>query len=88
LPFVDLVLVDDGQSRLRRPALIPACLEKARRLERIRDERGLSFLISADGGLNEKNATSAREAGVDVLVAGSAFFNSRDKTATVKALRG
>ena len=88
LPFVDLVLVMTVNPGFGGQKLIPACLDKVRRLERIRVESGLSFLISADGGLNEKNAASAREAGVDVLVAGSAFFGARDKAAVVKALRG
>ncbi len=88
LPFVDLVLVMTVNPGFGGQTLIPACLEKARRLSRIREERGLSFLISADGGLNEKTAAAAREAGVDVIVAGSAFFAAPDKAAVVRTLRG
>jgi ribulose-phosphate 3-epimerase len=88
LPYIDLVLVMTVNPGFGGQTLIDSCLEKARRLSRIREERGLSFLISADGGLNEKNAAAARAAGVDVIVAGSAFFGAQDKGAAVRALRG
>lgn len=88
LPYVDIVLVMTVNPGFGGQTLIPSCLEKARRLSRIREERNLSFLISADGGLNMTNAGAAREAGVDVIVAGSAFFGAQDKAAAVRSLRG
>lgn len=69
-------------------SLIPFALEKASTLSRLRAEAGATFLIEADGGVNEKTAASCREAGFDVLVAGSAFFGASDKTAVTGALRG
>jgi ribulose-phosphate 3-epimerase len=41
-----------------------------------------------DGGINADTAPAARGAGVDVLVAGSAFFNAKDKKALVRRLKG
>jgi ribulose-phosphate 3-epimerase len=41
-----------------------------------------------DGGINESTASSAREAGVDIMVAGSAFFAAPDKEALVERLKG
>jgi ribulose-phosphate 3-epimerase len=54
----------------------------------MRDNAGLDFKISVDGGINEKTAIEARQAGVDVLVAGSAFFSSQDKRGFVNRLTG
>jgi ribulose-phosphate 3-epimerase len=59
-----------------------------RALARLRQEEGLSFLIAADGGINEKTAGGVREAGADVLITGSAFFGAPDKPALIRRLKG
>lgn len=88
LPYIDQVLVMTVNPGFGGQELIPPCLEKARTLARLRKERGLMFLISADGGVNEETAALFREAGVDVLVTGSTFFRARDKARLVKRLKG
>jgi ribulose-phosphate 3-epimerase len=88
LPLVDLVLVMTVNPGFGGQVLIPECLEKVKNLVLLRKKRELSFLISVDGGINETTAALARGAGVDVMVAGSAFFNARDKKALVSALKG
>jgi len=67
--------------------LIPECLEKAGKLNESRKKRGLDFLISVDGGINETTGVKARDAGCDVLVLGSAFFANSDKKSLVKNLQ-
>ena len=54
----------------------------------MRTEVGGRFLIEVDGGIKPANAAAAAAAGADVLVAGSAIFESRDYAATIRALRG
>lgn len=49
--------------------------------------RGIDIDIQVDGGISEKTAPIAVEAGANVLVAGSAIFGSDDPAATIKALR-
>jgi ribulose-phosphate 3-epimerase len=88
LPALDLVLVMTVNPGFGGQALIGGCLEKVRKLVRIREELGLSFLISVDGGVNPSTASRVREAGVDVLVAGEAFFKAPDKKALVALLKG
>jgi ribulose-phosphate 3-epimerase len=88
LPFVDLLLVMTVNPGFGGQTLIPLCLEKVTKLAQIRKERGLSFLISVDGGINEQTAEPARKAGADILVVGSAFFSEPDKKGLVRLLRG
>jgi ribulose-phosphate 3-epimerase len=88
LASADLVLVMTVNPGFGGQALIPSCLDKVKKLAALREERGLSFLISVDGGINAETAGFAREAGADVLVAGSAFFREADKGALVRRLRG
>jgi ribulose-phosphate 3-epimerase len=87
LPFVDLVLVMTVNPGFGGQPLIPECFRKVRELVRLREAAG-DFLISVDGGINEATAEAAREAGADVLVTGSAFFNAPDKGALVARLKG
>jgi len=68
--------------------LIPACLDKVRLLKKLREEGGCGYRIAVDGGVNGETAPSLRDAGADVLVAGSAFFRADDKKALVRALAG
>lgn len=88
LPFTDVVLVMTVNPGFGGQELIPECLEKVKRLAQLRAERGFTYLISVDGGVNEKTASIVRNAGADVLVAGAAFFNASDKGAVVALLKG
>ena len=63
-------------------------LGKIREANRIRAELGLGFLIEVDGGIDAKTAALCREAGADVMVAGTSIFKAADRSAEIHALRG
>jgi ribulose-phosphate 3-epimerase len=84
LPFVDLVLVMTVNPGFGGQDLIPSCLDKVRRLSKMREERGLAFRISVDGGVNRVTLPGVVAAGTDIVVLGSAFFGSSDPAAEVK----
>jgi len=86
LDVADLVLVMSVNPGFGGQSLIPYTLEKVKMLKALRGER--KYLISIDGGVNELTCRDVREAGVDVMVAGSAFFASADKKAFVQSLCG
>ncbi|MBQ3670994.1 MAG: ribulose-phosphate 3-epimerase [Treponema sp.] len=75
LGVVDLVLVMTVNPGFGGQKLIPSCLEKVRELSRIRSGRGLDFLISVDGGVNNGTVSSVVDSGADIVVSGSAFFS-------------
>jgi ribulose-phosphate 3-epimerase len=54
----------------------------------LRSELGLHYEIEVDGGINAETAPLCIEAGVDVLVAGSAVFGKDDYTKAIDSLRG
>lgn len=68
--------------------LIERCLDKIQKLDGLRKSNGLSFRIAVDGGINRETAPLVISAGADVLVAGSAFFQSSDTAAEIQALKG
>ena len=66
----------------------PGWEERVIRARRMREQLKASFLIEVDGGIKAFNAAQAVAAGADVLVAGSAVFESQDYAAAIRALRG
>lgn len=67
---------------------IEASTERLRTLKAMRDELHPATLIEIDGGVHIGNAEMIRNAGADVLVAGSAVFGAKDYTKAIEALRG
>lgn len=87
LPYIDLALIMTVPPGYGGQQLIPECLEKVKKLAKMRQKAGLNFKISVDGGINEQTAEQAKAAGADVLVVGSAFFQSNEKKAMVESLQ-
>jgi ribulose-phosphate 3-epimerase len=86
LPEVELVLVMTVEPGFGGQALIPTCLNKIREAQRLRKKHGYKYLIQADGGINESTAGLVVAAGAEVLVAGSAVYNSKPVAENVLAL--
>lgn len=78
LQDLDMVLIMTVNPGFGGQKFIPSAMDKIRRLDKIRKERGLSFKIELDGGANLQNAAELTAAGVDILVAGSAVFGAED----------
>ena len=49
--------------------------------------QGVKCEIEVDGGVDASNCKALKEAGADILVAGSSIFKSEDRIAAVKFLR-
>ena len=88
LPYCDMVLVMTVEPGFGGQALIPACIGKLAVLKKKIVADGLAVLLEVDGGINEKTAVDAGNAGADILVAGSSVFRAEDKRAAMNALRG
>lgn len=89
LPQVDMVLIMSVNPGFGGQKFIESSLEKVERLARMREQRGLDFVIEVDGGVTLENAGRIAEAGADMLVAGSAVFGAEDiveRTAAFKKL--
>ena len=66
--------------------LIPAALAKARALREQIDRAGLDVRIEIDGGVTVENLDQVSEAGVEMIVAGSAVFGSGDVRGTTERM--
>jgi ribulose-phosphate 3-epimerase len=83
LADLDYVLLMSVNPGFGGQSFIPSVLDKVRALKR----EGYPGEISIDGGIGPDTAPAAIEAGVDVLVAGSAIFGRKDRAAAIRALR-
>ena len=81
---LDLVLVMSVNPGFGGQSFIPGALAKARRLRAMLDEAGSPAVLEIDGGITPSNARAVVEAGVDMLVAGSAVFGGVAPEATTE----
>ena len=88
LPLCDMVLVMSVFPGFGGQKFIGETLENVRFLRNFAAEHGLSYDIEIDGGITPENAARVREAGANVLVAGSAVFRAPDRRAVISALKG
>lgn len=88
LPLCDLVLVMSVEPGFGGQKFMPAAADKIRELVALREKLGLHYEIEVDGGINAETAPVCINAGVDILVAGSAVFGKEDYKAAIDSLRG
>ncbi|MEM6464053.1 MAG: ribulose-phosphate 3-epimerase [Pseudomonadota bacterium] len=79
LDALDLILVMSVNPGFGGQTFIPAVLDKARRINALIGNRPIE--LEMDGGVSAETAPLIAEAGVNVLVAGSAVFGGRDAAA-------
>ncbi len=87
LPLVDYILVMTVNPGFGGQKMIDKCLLKIAQLKKICEERDLTVPIEVDGGINENTVSRVLDAGADIIVAGSAVFESDDYAATIAKLR-
>ena len=87
LSQLDLVLVMSVEPGFGGQTFNHSAIEKITKLAKLREENNYHYLIEVDGGINESTAKLCRQAGVDVLVAGSYVFNSDDYTKAIESLK-
>ncbi len=87
LPDVDMVLLMSVNPGFGGQDFIPQIIDKIKRLREIIDSNGYKVEIEVDGGIKIDNALDVAGAGADILVMGSAFFESEDYAETIRKVR-
>ncbi|MCK5282700.1 MAG: ribulose-phosphate 3-epimerase [Nanoarchaeota archaeon] len=86
LPYigqVDMVLIMSVNPGYAGQKFIPEVLEKIRKLRQLKPELD----IEIDGGINKDTIKQAVDAGANVIVAGSAIFNQKNRKKAIDELR-
>ncbi|MGE4457439.1 MAG: ribulose-phosphate 3-epimerase [Arcobacteraceae bacterium] len=87
LEDLDMVLLMSVNPGFGGQKFIPSVLEKSKRLKDLIEKRNKNCLIEVDGGVSDKNIYELRDAGVDVVVAGSYVFGSGDYKKAIESLK-
>jgi ribulose-phosphate 3-epimerase len=88
-PFIlhaDLFLIMSVEPGFGGQTFLPSALGKIQTLRTLIDQSKANALIEVDGGINAETAKVCREAGVDILVAGSYLFNHPDLKLAIQSL--
>ena len=87
LEDVDMVLVMTVNPGFGGQSFIEGMIEKIEELKKLIDEKKLKVDIQVDGGIKPDNIDKVVKAGANIIVAGSAIFNSDNICETVKIMR-
>ena len=85
---IDQILVMSVEPGFGGQKFMDSSLPKIAYYKAKREELGLDYVISVDGGVGSANAHLVRDAGADMIVAGSAVFKAADRTAEIAAIKG
>ena len=87
LEDLDMVLLMSVNPGFGGQKFISSVIEKSKRLKAMIEKRNPNCLIEIDGGVNNKNIQELKDAGVDVVVAGSYVYGSNDYAEAIDSLQ-
>jgi len=84
---LDMVLLMSVNPGFGGQKFISNVIERAKELKALINKRNPNCLIEVDGGVNDKNIHDLKEAGVDVVVAGSFVYGADNYGQAIKSLQ-
>ena len=87
IPLCDMVLVMSVFPGFGGQKFISSVLDKVREIRAIANDLGQDLDIQIDGGICAENAALVREAGANILVAGSAVFKAENRAEMIAKLK-
>ncbi len=84
---IDMVLIMSVNPGFGGQEFIPSTIDKIANLRDIMDQFEHEIELEVDGGVKTSNVGDVKEAGANIIVAGSAVFGSKDYKKTIKELR-
>ncbi len=87
LPLIHIALVMTVEPGKGGQELIPNTIQKIKYLNNYINKNNLEIDIEADGGINPENVAMLKDAGVNIIVAGSSITNSNNFKEIVTKLK-
>ena len=85
---VDVVLLITAIPGASGQPLLKSSLDKIKRLHKIIRDNDYKCFLEVDGGVTIENAQALREADANILVSGTAIYDSTDVWASIAMLKG
>lgn len=87
LPYLHLCLIMTVEPGKGGQKMIPETVEKVKALKKYIEENNLDTYIEVDGGINTETVDLVKEAGAEIIVAGSAIISAQDYKEIIKKLK-
>lgn len=87
LPYIHSVLIMTVEPGFGGQKLIPETIEKVRKLKEYIVNNNLEMDIEVDGGINLDNVELLKEAGAEIIVAGTSVINSDNFKNTIELIK-
>ena len=87
LDMVDLILIMSVEPGFGGQSFMSEVLDKVIKIKEIKQKENKKYVIEIDGGIDDKTIHQAKDAGVEVCVAGSYIFKQKDRIETIKKLK-
>ena len=84
---LDMVLLMSVNPGFGGQKFIPSVIEKVTKLKELIKKKNPNCLIEVDGGVSDNNIKELKDAGVDIVVAGSFVFGSSDYKKAIDSLK-
>ena len=85
LDDIDLILVMSVEPGFGGQKFMDSCVPKIQHYAEKKADH--DYIIEVDGGVGSKNAYIVKDAGVDLIVAGSAVFKAEDRSAEIAEIK-
>lgn len=87
LPLIHLVLIMTVEPGYGGQKLISETIDKVKELKEYIEKNNIDIDIEVDGGINLENKEILKEAGANIIVAGSSIINSEDFKETIDKIK-
>jgi ribulose-phosphate 3-epimerase len=87
IEFCDMVLLMSVYPGFGGQKFIPEVLDKLKEAKMLVKSTGKNIDVEIDGGVTLENVSKIKEAGANVIVAGSTVFNENDRAEVISKLR-
>ncbi len=87
IPHCDMILIMSVYPGYGGQKYIPESTERIAKTYEMIKKSGLNIMLEVDGGIKSSNVKEVKDAGADVIVAGSSVFNAEDMEKAIKELR-
>ncbi|AFS78683.1 ribulose-phosphate 3-epimerase Rpe [Gottschalkia acidurici 9a] len=84
---LDMVLIMTVNPGFGGQSFIPQTKEKIKKLKKMIEDKGLEIDIQVDGGIKLDNIKEVVECGANIIVAGSAIFDTEDIVGTTRKFK-